>query len=144
MNHLPKSVPGAPSEERLKRKQSISTNTLRLHGGSLGIDATRAVGVDYGENLCVQMRVADLSHARIGRRTHVHKLTTRARTPAFTKASSLRLRAPEAILSRIWSSSVSSSSSSELAARRHVNPSPTASTSNLVLLALSASFFVPL
>ena len=73
---LPKSVPGAPSEERLKRKQSISANTLRLHGGSLGIDASRAVGVDYGKNLCVQMRVADLSHARIKRRTYVHKLTT--------------------------------------------------------------------
>ena len=125
---LPKRVPGASPEKALKRKQTISANTLRLDGSALGIDASRAVHMRYREDLCVQMRVADLSCACTKTGTQYKK----QKQNAFTNASSLRLCAPEAIFPRSWSSSVSSSSSSELVARRQVNPSPTASTSNLV------------
>ena len=60
---LPECVPGASPEKRLQRKHAISANALRLDGGSLGVDASRTVGVRKRENFGVQMRVADLSCA---------------------------------------------------------------------------------
>ena len=63
--------------------------------------------------------------------------TLKKNKTAFTNASSLRLCAPEAILSRIRSSRVFSSMSTELLWRCQVNPSPTDSTSNLTDLCLA-------
>ena len=72
------------------------------------------------------------SHAKQANQSKEERaLASRCASLTFTNASDRRFCAPAVILSRIWSSSVSSSMSTELFCLRQLRPSPTDSTSNL-------------